>query len=226
MPPYGEPDWANPGNTTTNTTMETVHTGNTNNATTNASGSGRPESWVLVLYAWSCIVENITHTVTASGHSEKTKCWIAALSILDLGLAAMMAALGLLSLLEMNFSKLNDVTEAFLAVYMIIFAVLLALYEFVYWQPVPSINKTFRKNFGFMYGLKGKGFYLIFIAFLCIGMWRDKTSAVKGLDWATGLAWLAGGCGHVFLSCCVPNADMLYRPAVAGLGESQQENVV
>lgn len=182
-------------------------------------------------FLWSFFV--VTHSflsyfigLNAMHYRNNTKCWITALSILDLGLAVMMAALGILSLLEMNFKALTDVTEAFLAIYMIIFAALLALYEFVWWQPVPSINKTFRKNFGFMYGLKGKGFYLIFIAFLCLGMWRDETSAVKGLDWATGLAWLGAGCGHVFLSCCVPNADMLYKPAVAGLEEPQQENVV
>ncbi|GAX23468.1 hypothetical protein FisN_14Hh363 [Fistulifera solaris] len=202
MPPYGEPDWASPGNTSASNNMVTVDTGSSNNNNaTGVSSGGRPER-------------------------EKTKCWIAALSLLDLGLAAMMAALGLLSLIEMDFKELNDVTEAFLAIYMVVFAVLLAMYEFAWWQPVPSINKTFRKNFGFMYGLKGKGFYLIFIAFLCIGMWKDETTAVKGLDWATGLAWLGAGCGHVFLSCCVPNADTLYKPSTAGLEESQQENVV
>jgi hypothetical protein len=149
------------------------------------------------------------------------------LSIIDFGLAGMMAALGVTSLLEMDFKNLEEISEAFLAVYMVIFAVLLFIYELVWWQPIASLNKTFRRNFGFMYGLKGKGFYLIFIAFLCLGMWQDDATAVNGLDWATGLAWLAVGSGHVAMSCCWPDANDLCKPATAGLTDSQAgENVV
>lgn len=150
---------------------------------------------------------------------------IVLLSIVDFGLAAMMGALGITSLIEMNFGALDEVTEAFLAVYMVIFAVLLALYEFIWWSPIPALNKTFRKNFGFMYGLKGKGFYLIFIAFLCLGLWRDDQTAIKGLDWATGIAWLATGLAHICMSMCWPEVNEMYKPATAGLVESQ-ENVV
>ena len=92
------------------------------------------------------------------------RCIIVLLSIVDIGLAAMMGVLGITSLIEMDFKQLKEITEAFLAVYMVIFAVLLFIYELVWWQPIAALNRTFRMNFGFMYGLKGKGFYLIFIA--------------------------------------------------------------
>jgi hypothetical protein len=151
---------------------------------------------------------------------------IVLLSFLDVGLAVMMAALGVTSLLEMNISALKELTQAFLAAYMVIFATLLALYEFIWWQPIASVNKTFRKNFGFMYGLKGKGFYLIFIAFLCLGLWKDDASAIKGLDWATGVAWLFGGATHVGLSLVWPEMNEMYKPATAGLDSSQPQNVV
>ena len=150
---------------------------------------------------------------------------IVLLSIVDFGLSALMATLGITSLIEMDIPNLDEITEAFLAVYMVIFAVLLALYEFIWWQPIASLNKTFRKNFGFMYGLKGKGFYLIFIAFLCLGLWKDEATAIKGLDWATGLAWLAAGCSHVGFSMCWPEMNEMYKPATAGL-ETQMDNVV
>lgn len=150
---------------------------------------------------------------------------IVLLSIANFGLSALMAALGITSLIQMDFGALKEVTEAFLAVYMVIFAVLLALYEFIWWSPIPALNRTFRKNFGFMYGLKGKGFYLIFIAFLCLGLWKDEQTAVKGLDWATGIAWLATGFVHIFMSMCWPEVNEMYKPATAGLMQSQ-ENVV
>lgn len=137
----------------------------------------------------------------------------------------MMAALGITALIKMNWSGLDEITEAFLAIYMVIFAALLAVYEFVWWQPIASLNKTFRRNFGFMYGLKGKGFYLIFIAFLCLGMWQDDATAIKGLDWATGLAWLVGGAAHINIGCCWPDANEVYKPATAGL-TAEGDNVV
>lgn len=164
-------------------------------------------------------------TLATKRNRRNAKLMIVLLSIVDFGLAAMMAALGITSLIEMNFGALNDLTEAFLAVYMVIFAVLLALYEFIWWSPIAALNKTFRKNFGFMYGLKGKGFYLIFIAFLCLGLWKDDQTAVEGLDWATGIAWLATGFAHIFMSMCWPEVNEMYKPATAGLTNSQ-ENVV
>lgn len=77
----------------------------------------------------------------------------------------------------------------------------------------------FRKNFGFLYGLKGKGFYLIFIAFLTLGMRDENVSSIPGLDWITGIAWLAGGVLHLFVTCTMPEVNQMYKPPVAGLAE-------
>lgn len=159
----------------------------------------------------------------ARSNAKKT---IVLLSLIDFGLAAMMGALGITSLINMDFGKLDELTQAFLAGYMVLFGVLLAIYEFIWWQPIASLNKNFRKNFGFMYGLTGKGFYLIFIAFLCLGLWKDNATAVKGLDWATGISWLAVGFAHVFMSMCWPEMNEVYKPATAGLTDSSHENVV
>lgn len=157
---------------------------------------------------------------------------IAFLSFINVGLSALMGALGILALIGFTPESAGaNLTAAFLSVYMVVFAVLLFLYELIWWQPFPKINRMFRKNFGFMYGLKGKGFYLIFIAFLCLGL-KDQNIAgvagVKGLDWATGLGWLAGGIFHVFISCTWPEANDCYKPPTAGLTDSttQDPNVV
>mmetsp|Transcript_12439 Transcript_12439/g.17367 ORF Transcript_12439/g.17367 Transcript_12439/m.17367 type:complete len:143 (-) Transcript_12439:115-543(-) len=130
----------------------------------------------------------------------------------------MMAALGVLALLEFNGVSADDYSEAFLSVYMIVFAFLLFLYELMWWQGIPFINKGLRKNFGFMYGLKGKGFYMIFIAFLTIGL--ENESALKGLRWATGIALLGIGVLHLFLVMFNPELVEIYKPPTSGLSAS------
>lgn len=172
---------------------------------------------------------SLTHRVgLALNNRNKAKIVIVLLSLLDFLLAAAMALLGVTSLLEMSFS-IDNLSAAFLSAYMIIFASLLFVYELVWWQPFPALNKNFRKNFGFMYGLRGKGLYLIFIAFLCLGMYKneDKELFFTGLDWMTGLAWLAGGAAHVLMGCCIPDINDTYKPATAGLeGDSGDNNNV
>jgi hypothetical protein len=133
-----------------------------------------------------------------------------------------MASLGILTLI--GFNSANDLAEAFLSAYMVIFALILFCYELMYWQAISFINRGFRKNFGFMYGLKGKGFYLVFIAFLCLGLRDDDTSGVKGLDLIIGIAWLVVGCFHVFIGFTMPEATEAYKPPSAGLNSSTIEN--
>jgi hypothetical protein len=148
----------------------------------------------------------------------------------------MMAALGVLTILEFIGSEvsINDVTsKPFLAAYMIIFAALLFLYELMWWAPMPVINRTLRKNFGFMYGLKGKALYMIFVAFLCIGLKNESNETIKILNWATGIAFLLTGILHYFLICTTPNILEKYKPPTAGLtnfggnnNQGQGDNVV
>jgi hypothetical protein len=111
-----------------------------------------------------------------------------------MGLSAAMGTLGVVTVMDHKPSSVDELTVFFLGIYMIIFSAILFLYELCWWQPFPAINRTFRKNFGFMYGLRSKGFYLLFIAFLTIGLRDETKSSIKGLDWATGIGWLGTGC--------------------------------
>jgi hypothetical protein len=126
-----------------------------------------------------------------------------------------MASLGVLTLIEIHRNGLGDFSEPFLASYMVMFAILLFVYECMWWKAVPALNKTLRKNFGFLYGIRGKGLYLIFVAFLCLGLGRD--ASVQSLNWATGLAFLAGGVFHIFLVCVNPMITQEYIAPTAGL---------
>lgn len=135
---------------------------------------------------------------------------------MNMALSAMMGALGVLSLIKYNPKIVKDLTVPFVSAYMVLFAALLFGYELLWWQPFPGLNKIFRKNFGFFYGLKGKGFYLIFTAFLSLGLLENKTN-VPYLDYATGICWMAGGILHVVLSCTNPDMNAIYKPPTAGL---------
>lgn len=149
------------------------------------------------------------------------------MSILNIGSAAMMAALGILTLIEVNKSGgVSDLSEPFLASYMVMFAILLGIYEFMWWTPSPKINRIMRKNFGFLYGLLGKGFYLIFVACLCIGLGTDARIAV--LNYATGGCWIFNGLVHVFIVCFRPELAIKYHAPTAGLSaeDDQSPNVV
>ena len=151
---------------------------------------------------------------------DKARVVLVLLSFVDIGLAAMMTTLGVFTLIE--FSGVSDTAAAFLAAYMIIFAGLLGTYELMWWVGIPWINKMIRKNFGFLYGLKGKGLYLIFVAFLCLGLKNDDFGKqVKILTWATGISFLAVGILHLFIVCVHPAITEKYRAPTAGLSAQE-----
>ena len=151
---------------------------------------------------------------TRSAGKGKGSCIQRLLSILNLLLCAGMITLGILTLI--GFNKTMDISEAFVAAYMILFAALLALYEFMWWSTIDSINKSMRKNFGFLYGIKGKAFYLIFIAFLTIGL----EVSIRWLRYTVGIAFLADGALHLFLLCSKPDLVSSYSAPSGGLSES------
>lgn len=144
-----------------------------------------------------------------------------------MGLAALMTALGVLTIIEVHKTGIGkDLSEPFLAFYMILFAVLLFLYELMWWSPMPKLNKDMRKNFGFMYGLRGKGLYLVFVACLCLGLGSDAKVAI--MNYITGASFLAAGILHLFIVFFRPLTAMEYQAPTAGLDESTAmgENVV
>eukprot|EP00541_Cyclophora_tenuis_P012259 CAMPEP_0116557906 /NCGR_PEP_ID=MMETSP0397-20121206/9511_1 /TAXON_ID=216820 /ORGANISM="Cyclophora tenuis, Strain ECT3854" /LENGTH=186 /DNA_ID=CAMNT_0004083437 /DNA_START=33 /DNA_END=593 /DNA_ORIENTATION=- len=140
---------------------------------------------------------------------------LAGLSVIDIGLSLLMASLGVLTILSFKTFAARDISEGFLAGYMIIFALLLFAYEIMWWSAIPSINKSLRKNFGFLYGLRGKGLYLIFVAFLCLGLGSDP--AVTAVTYATGIAFLTVGVLHLLVAFCQPEVSERYAAPTAGI---------
>ena len=170
------------------------------------------------------------------------------LSLLNMALAVMMAALGVLTIIAVHKGGVQqaetddaaggnnnnnnnraynkyDLSEPFLAFYMILFAVLLFCYELMWWSPLTALNDNMRKNFGFMYGLQGKGLYLIFVAFLCFGLGADARVLI--LNYFTGISFLLGGCLHIFVVCYKPDVAAEYQPpAWSKQAAAEETNVV
>ena len=144
-------------------------------------------------------------------NSGKTNCLQRFLSIFSIGLAAMMTCLGVFGIIERG-----ELAEIFVSIYMILFAVLLFMYELMWWTNIDSINKNMRTNFGFLYGIKGKALYLIFVAFLVIGL-KDDVS-VKFLRYMTGGCYLGTGILMIFIHFSKPELLSNYQAPTAGFG--------
>uniref|UniRef100_A0A7S2YMD7 Uncharacterized protein n=1 Tax=Entomoneis paludosa TaxID=265537 RepID=A0A7S2YMD7_9STRA len=197
MSPFGEPDWVS-----------------TNNGATATQDAEPGLSTTPVPVADS--------KETASKSRRNARVFLVFLSFLNIGLSAAMGALGILSCINTT-ASIDDLTDMMLGIYMAIFAFILFIYELCWWQPIPAINRSFRKNFGFMYGLNSKGFYLIFIAFLTLGLTDSNNSGVDGLDWVTGIGWLAFGVIHIAVALTWPETVDVYRPPTAGLDQEEED---
>lgn len=124
----------------------------------------------------------------------------------------MMCCLGVFGILDHS-----ELAATFVSVYMIIFAVLLFLYELMWWKSIPVVNKNLRTNFGFLYGVKGKAAYLIFVAFLVIGLKSDVS--VHFLRYLTGGCFLGTGVLMLFLHFSKPELLGTYQAPTAGFGD-------
>lgn len=194
MAGYGEPDWVSSPQQS-NTTSAIVADANLD----------------------SNVAAGLSPSATGGNQGIKSNggCFLCLLSIMNIGLAAMMTALGVLTIIQVHLTGLGDLSEPFLAAYMVLFAVLLFIYELMWWSPAKKLNKNMRKNFGFMYGLRGKGLYLIFVAFLCFGL--GKEAKVKILNYVTAASFLAGGLLHFFVIFFRPATAMEYQAPTAGI---------
>jgi hypothetical protein len=66
----------------------------------------------------------------------------------------------------MHVSGINETGQVMVAFYMIIFAAILAIFEIIQVRPCESLDVIYRRNFGFLYGTKGKSFFIILYATL------------------------------------------------------------
>ena len=126
----------------------------------------------------------------------------------------MMCTLGVFGIIEFG-----QLSEIFVCIYMILFAFLLFSYELVWWTNNAKLNKNLRVNFGFMYGIRGRAAYLIFAAFLVIGLKEDVRAAF--LRYLTGGCYLGTGVIMLFLHYSKPDLLGAYEASTAGFGHDE-----
>jgi hypothetical protein len=154
-----------------------------------------------------------------------SSCRLKFLSLLNLLISVGMAALGVLALMGIDF-KFADIDQAIIALYLIIFSVVLFCYELIWWTSIVSINRLLRKNFGFMYGVRGKGFFILFVACLVIGINKGVLESNEWLRYVAGIVWLVVAILHIFLYYWRPEYVKDYKAPTAGWEEESGTNPV
>ena len=85
-------------------------------------------------------------------------------SFFNIGFMIFMAATGALGIASSN-STGSDTNAAagnvFVGIYMMLFSAILFIYECIQICPVQSIDTFWKKNFGFLYGVIGKGIFIL-----------------------------------------------------------------
>lgn len=88
------------------------------------------------------------------------KSWILwGLKAATLGLSILMLFTALYGLSQID--GFGDINKMFVGIYMLCFSVMLLLFEVIQLQPMVWLDHMYQRNFGFMYGTKGKGFFII-----------------------------------------------------------------
>lgn len=97
-----------------------------------------------------------------------------------------------------------NVTEFLVAVYAIVFALLLVCFE----CHLSLTDNILRPNFGFLYGYRGMATYLLFIGLMDLGM----IGHVFGVF--AGILACVNACIVVFVGACVPRVSVDYPAAI------------
>ena len=109
----------------------------------------------------------------------------------------MMAATGVLGILQAD--STDDTGVVFMGLYMIIFSLILAVFEVSQLSPSMGIDNLWKRNFGFLYGPLGRGAYMLFIAILCFGIKKPYELAL-----ASGVVIIFFGTSQILMSLWYP----------------------
>mmetsp|Transcript_11134 Transcript_11134/g.22028 ORF Transcript_11134/g.22028 Transcript_11134/m.22028 type:complete len:194 (-) Transcript_11134:193-774(-) len=145
------------------------------------------------------------------------------LSVYNLATASLMAATGFIIIVDLILNRKRDGVDPSNTIegfYMILLSLLLGSYEILWWMPLPWLNKSLRKNFGFMYHMWGKTAYLVFAACLFFSLLDSKAKWPNTTYWlaiASGIVLGAGALVHVMVLCKYKDLANSYTSPTVGL---------
>jgi len=74
-------------------------------------------------------------------------------------------------------TKEDDIGNSFVGIYMVLFALILFVFEMGQLCSIGPVDRMMKKNFGFLYGINGKACYIVFMAILVFGLTQPKDMA-------------------------------------------------
>eukprot|EP00588_Corethron_pennatum_P010742 CAMPEP_0194280716 /NCGR_PEP_ID=MMETSP0169-20130528/18468_1 /TAXON_ID=218684 /ORGANISM="Corethron pennatum, Strain L29A3" /LENGTH=188 /DNA_ID=CAMNT_0039025547 /DNA_START=74 /DNA_END=640 /DNA_ORIENTATION=+ len=180
----------------------------------NPSGSTAPPASATAVPTGNAVA---TTTDGAGVSGKSAQRW---LSVYNLGTACLMAATGTIIIIDLVLDRV-DPTKTVEALYMILLSLLLGSYEILWWIPLPWLNKSLRKNFGFMYHMWGKTAYLVFAAFLFFSLLDspDKWPRTHWLAISSGIVLGVGALVHVMVLCKYKDLAKSYTSPTVGLDD-------
>lgn len=101
--------------------------------------------------------------------------------VVNIGLCVFMAAVAVLSILGFGNVNGNQLSEFFVALYLMLFAATWFTFEVMQIQPVDYIIHHLKRNFGFLFHPIGKALFIIFVAFLNFGVQDDTLGIACGV---------------------------------------------
>lgn len=96
--------------------------------------------------------------------------------VLNIGFMVFLAATGAIGIGSSN--DINDSGLFFVGMYLMLFSSIVVLYELSQVLQIESFDLFMKKNFGFLYGTIGKGFFILFCGVLTFGLKEPKSLAI------------------------------------------------
>lgn len=98
------------------------------------------------------------------------------IAIINIGLMFFMAFTGVAGILSSN--NVDDTGVVFVGSYLLIFAAIEFFYELSQIIKIQALDILMKKNFGFLYGINGRGLYFMFVGILCFGLSTPRGMAI------------------------------------------------
>jgi len=94
----------------------------------------------------------------------------------NLGFMVFLAATGALGVGSAD--SINDTGDIFVGIYMVLFAAIVFIYEISQFCPNTSLDTFMKRNFGYLYGVIGKGLFILFMGVLAFGLSSPRSLAI------------------------------------------------
>ena len=124
--------------------------------------------------------------------------------LLNVGLPVTLALVGAYGIKEST--NIDDAQVVFMGIYLILFAAILFIFEFLQLLPLESLDLMYKKNFGYLYGVNGKGMYTLLIGIFAFGLTGESvTTTTSELAQAIGILVAIWGVLQMIVNVVFPD---------------------